>query len=655
MALSSDPLSPSSITSSMSSTGKRRRRTTRKNDISIPSPSSSILEDDEQQKQEAELIINAQQQEQQKFIQYHGGDAVEAVKLTDDAAKQWYCARVVDTDDSLVLVHYEGFPADEADWVSQTLVRPRSTLMIKKQRQQKQGLISQQPKELYGPRGEEDWKDFVQPANRMTGLVHDRRMGLHSCPCSTISHPERPERITSIFNTLHHHRVLRYVRHIVAREASVSELQRVHAKAHVRNYSPNDDDDHNNDANDDDEDENDDPNPRAHKITSIEALLNKSEDDNIFNKGYFYDKQQKQQKQINNNNKSDGRRKMVCGQIGIAGDTTFHPLHTSLSARVAAGSLINLTDAIVDGRIRNGFAAIRPPGHHAEQDKVMGYCYFNNVAVATQAVLKKYPSKIRKVLILDWDIHHGNGTQQIFYDNPNVLYISIHRWDQGRFYPFSGAPDECGRSAGLGRNVNIALSNCKEKPKPMGDTEFMAAIHHIVTPIARQFGPDLIYVSAGFDAAEGHSPHLGGYHVTPRGYALMTKMVKELAEELCDGRLALVLEGGYELEPLAESATASIIQLCDIPNKSISSYQGTLTSIKPNRGASTSFHQVIEHQRQHWDLPELPTDFRFLLPQEWKTVNSISSRLPRRQQQQQQSQLYTTATNNNKQPVIHGY
>ncbi|KAI9485103.1 hypothetical protein BDB00DRAFT_851510 [Zychaea mexicana] len=347
--------------------------------------------------------------------------------------------------------------------------------------------------------------------------------------------------------------------------------------------------------------------------------------------------------------KDDGRRKMFCGQIGIAGDTTFHPLHTSLSARVAAGALINLTDAIVDGRIRNGFAAIRPPGHHALEDSVMGYCYFNNVAVAAQAALQKHPSKIRKVLVLDWDIHHGNGTQQIFYDNPNVLYVSIHRWDQGRFYPFSGAPAECGRSAGLGRNVNIALSTCKEKPKPMGDTEFMAAIHHIVTPIARQFGPDLIYVSAGFDAAEGHSHHLGGYQVTPRGYALLTKMVKELAEELCDGRLALVLEGGYELEPLANSAAASIMQLCEIPEQSISSFKGALTSIKPNRGASASFHQVIECQRAYWDLPELPTDYRFLLPQEWRAVNSISTRSPRNRQQVQQ------AYNSSKQSFIHGY
>ncbi|KAI9277149.1 hypothetical protein BDA99DRAFT_409529, partial [Phascolomyces articulosus] len=546
------------------------------------------------------------------------GDAVEAVKLTDDAAKQWYCARVVDTEGSLVLVHYEGFPADHADWVSSTLVRHH------------------EPKLLYGPRGKEDWKDFVQPENRITGLVHDRRMGLHTCPCSIISHPERPERITSIFDALHHQRVLRYVRHIVAREASISELQHAHTKSHVCNYSPNDDDDFHNDQVDDEkengfhhhnnkDEDDDDPNPRARKITSIAALLNKPEDDNdpIFKKKRINDKQKKQQQQqqqkpmYNNKNDDNGQRKMVCGQIGIAGDTTFHPLHTSLSARVAAGALINLTDAIVDGRIRNGFAAIRPPGHHAEQDKVMGYCYFNNVAVATQAVLEKYPSKIRKVLILDC---HGNGTQQIFYDNPNVLYISIHRWDQARFYPFSGAPNECGCAAGLGRNVNIALSTFNEKPSKK------------ITTI-EQWIPLYIYVSAGFDAAEGHSPHLGGYQVTPRGYALMTKMVKELAEELCDGRLALVLEGGYELEPLANSAAASVIQLSDIPDQSIPSFQGTLTSIKPNRGASASFHQVMECQRAFWDLPELPTDYRFLLPQDWKTINNISSRIPRRQQQ----------------------
>ncbi|KAI9485104.1 hypothetical protein BDB00DRAFT_851515 [Zychaea mexicana] len=180
MALSSDPLSPSSIASSTSSTGKRPRRTTRKNEGCIPSPSSSTLEEDDEQPQH------------QQRLKLHGGDAVEAVKLTDDAAKQWFCARVVDTDGPLVLVHYEGFPADHADWISQTLVRPRRK--------------GQQRALLYGPRGKEDWRDFVQPVSRTTGLVHDRRMGLHTCPCTTISHPERPERITSIFDALYHHR-----------------------------------------------------------------------------------------------------------------------------------------------------------------------------------------------------------------------------------------------------------------------------------------------------------------------------------------------------------------------------------------------------------------------------------------------------------------
>ncbi|RCH79328.1 Histone deacetylase 4, partial [Rhizopus azygosporus] len=195
---------------------------------------------------------------------------------------------------------------------------------------------------------------------------------------------------------------------------------------------------------------------------------------------------------------------MTCGELGIAVDTTFHPLYTSLSARIAAGSLLSLVESIVNGRLRNGFALIRPPGHHAEDDTAMGFCFYNNVAVAVADTLEKYPSKIKKILIIDWDIHHGNGTQKMFYDNPNVLYISLHRWDRGKFYPFTGAPEECGEGPGLGNNVNIAFSSSEDKPRPMGDTEFVAAFYYFVIPIARQFHPDMIFVSAGFDAAEGH-------------------------------------------------------------------------------------------------------------------------------------------------------
>ncbi|KAG0335176.1 Histone deacetylase, partial [Podila humilis] len=186
---------------------------------------------------------------------------------------------------------------------------------------------------------------------------------------------------------------------------------------------------------------------------------------------------------------------MTCGQLGIAVDTTWNPAHSSAAAKVAAGCLINLVDQVVTGRCKNGFAVIRPPGHHAEEDEAMGFCFFNNVGVAVNLALSRYPLTIQKILIIDWDVHHGNGTQQIFYENPNVLYISLHRWDNGHFYPFTGAPDECGEEAGEGKNVNIAWSSYG-RGQAMGDIEYIAAFWYVLLPIARQFQPDLVMVSA---------------------------------------------------------------------------------------------------------------------------------------------------------------
>ncbi|KAG0170944.1 Histone deacetylase [Apophysomyces sp. BC1015] len=479
-------------------------------------------------------------------------------------------------------------------------------------------------------------------------------MGLHTCPCHSRKtiHPERPERIASIFQALHSNRLLRYFHRLYAREATSEELLHVHTFAHVRNYYPihhtiTDENNHTSDT------------PTPIKITSIAALLNhptsppirpsqrhgsivgptcgvgggevvKADQDHI----------KRQRRRFSNASDTsipisppELVYQMSCGELGIAVDTTFHPLHSSISARIAAGALINLVDQIVQGHLRNGFALIRPPGHHAEDDSAMGFCFFNNVAVAAAATLDKYPSKIKKVLIIDWDIHHGNGTQKIFYDNPNVLYVSLHRWDHGRFYPFSGAPDECGEGAGLGRNVNIAFNVSQEKPRPMGDTEFIAAVYHILTPIAQQFGPDMIFVSAGFDAAEGHPENLGGYHVTPRGFALMTKMVKDLAEELCQGRLVLSLEGGYELQPLANSAAASMTQLLpadELPEPPLE-LVNSLNAIKPNQGAVQSLKDVVKIQQQYWNLPTriLSPSYRFHLPTEWRATDSITTR-PRR-------------------------
>ncbi|KAF9432835.1 Histone deacetylase [Entomortierella beljakovae] len=327
---------------------------------------------------------------------------------------------------------------------------------------------------------------------------------------------------------------------------------------------------------------------------------------------------------------------MTCGQLGIAVDTTWNPYHSSTAAKVAAGCLINLVDQVVTGRCKNGFAIIRPPGHHAEEDEAMGFCFFNNVGVAVNLTLSRYPLTMQKILIIDWDVHHGNGTQQIFYENPNVLYISLHRWDNGHFYPFTGAPDECGEEAGEGTNVNIAWSSYS-RSQAMGDVEYIAAFWYVLLPIARQFQPDLVMVSAGFDAADGHAANIGGYTVSPQGFAILTRLVQTLA----GGRVILSLEGGYEFEPLALSATACLEEL--LPHSLLpatastrafpfASFQGTLNSVKPNAMAVSSLHQVLKYQQKYWKFPPevLNPSFRFQLPAEWKASNSLATR-PRRE------------------------
>ncbi|KAF9932178.1 Histone deacetylase [Mortierella alpina] len=327
---------------------------------------------------------------------------------------------------------------------------------------------------------------------------------------------------------------------------------------------------------------------------------------------------------------------MSCGQLGIAVDTTWNSFHSSTAAKVAAGSLITLVDQVVTGRCKNGFAIIRPPGHHAEEDEAMGFCFFNNVGVAVNLTLSRYPLTVQKILIIDWDVHHGNGTQQIFYENPNVLYISLHRWDNGHFYPFTGAPDECGEEAGEGKNVNIAWSSYG-RGQAMGDVEYIAAFWYVLLPIARQFQPDLVMVSAGFDAADGHAANIGGYTVSPQGFAILTRLVQTLA----GGRVILSLEGGYEFEPLALSATACLEELlphsllpATAPTRAFpfASFQGTLNSVKPNAMAVSSLHQVLKYQQKYWKFPAevLNPSFRFQLPAEWKASNSLATR-PRRE------------------------
>jgi acetoin utilization deacetylase AcuC-like enzyme len=213
-------------------------------------------------------------------------------------------------------------------------------------------------------------------------------------------------------------------------------------------------------------------------------------------------------------------------------------------ALYAAGGTIQATDAVMDGSINSGFALVRPPGHHATTGRGMGFCLFNNVAVAVAYVLHKY--NLERVVIVDFDVHHGNGTQDVFYINPGVLYISTH---QSPYYPGTGRVDEIGYGEAKGTTVNIPL------PIGCGDEEYNKVFEQIIVPLIRRFKPKFIIVSAGYD---GHwSDGLAGMNLTIAGFAQITGIIKRLADELCDGRLVLSLEGGYNLTALSASVGAT--------------------------------------------------------------------------------------------------
>lgn len=234
-------------------------------------------------------------------------------------------------------------------------------------------------------------------------------------------------------------------------------------------------------------------------------------------------------------------------------DTTAVSPGSIAAAEVAAGSAIRATEAVVHGEAESAFALCRPPGHHAESVRARGFCLFNNVAVAAahaQEVLG-----CERVLIVDWDAHHGNGTQEIFWASPGVMLVDIHR--AAPFYPGSGHLGDVGAGLGEGYTVNVPL------PGEVGDLGIMRAFREVLVPAADWFQPDLILVSAGFD------PHRLDLcmNLTHDGFRNMTRAIQELAERHCDGRAAFVLEGGYHLEALAQGVRAVLETLAggDVP------------------------------------------------------------------------------------------
>ncbi|XP_043829653.1 histone deacetylase 6 isoform X2 [Dromiciops gliroides] len=261
-------------------------------------------------------------------------------------------------------------------------------------------------------------------------------------------------------------------------------------------------------------------------------------------------------------------------------------------AQLAAGAACRLVEAILAREVQNGLAIVRPPGHHAERDAACGFCFFNSVAVAARHA-QEVAGRALRILIVDWDIHHGNGTQHMFEEDPSVLYVSLHRYDHGTFFPMAedGASSRVGRGQGEGFNVNVAWNGPR-----LGDPDYLTAMHHIVMPIAYEFNPELVLVSAGFDAARGDP--LGGCLVSPEGYAHMTHLLMGLA----GGHIALVLEGGYNLTSISESMAACTRTLLGDPPPLLPWLR------PPLPGAFLSLGEVTQTHRKYWQSLRLTVE-----------------------------------------------
>lgn len=222
--------------------------------------------------------------------------------------------------------------------------------------------------------------------------------------------------------------------------------------------------------------------------------------------------------------------------------------HSALAARLAVGACVQAVDDVLDGRAERAYCLVRPPGHHAEPDRAMALCLYNNLAVAALAARRR---GVDRVLVLDWDVHHGNGLQRVFWSDPDVLYVSLHQ--EGLFPPGAGTVTETGAGPGAGRTVNVPL------PAGSGHGAYLAAIERVVGPAARAFGPDLVLVAAGVDAG-GHDP-MGRMLATSRTFHAMATALCELAGELAGGRIVFAHEGGYSAwyQPTLVLATACAV------------------------------------------------------------------------------------------------
>ncbi|MFH7326504.1 histone deacetylase [Desulfurivibrio sp. C05AmB] len=256
------------------------------------------------------------------------------------------------------------------------------------------------------------------------------------------------------------------------------------------------------------------------------------------------------------------------------------------AACLAAGAAVKAVDLVTAGEADKAFALVRPPGHHAEHDRTRGFCLFNNIAVAARHALQNLG--LERILIVDWDLHHGNGTQQAFYDTDQVLFFSTHQYP---YFPGTGALSETGRGRGEGYTINVPLQGGQD------DAAFARIFNELLTPLAEQYRPELILVSAGFDTYGGDP--LGTMMVTEAGYAYMTGVLGELAAGLCGGRLVMVLEGGYDLTIMERGVLACLGEMAGdrlLPKKS-------RTRLRQAVGPLRALEYARETAKKYWTIP----------------------------------------------------
>ncbi|XP_075275310.1 histone deacetylase 9 isoform X5 [Opisthocomus hoazin] len=420
--------------------------------------------------------------------------------------------------------------------------------------------------------------DVDQPSQHVytTGVVYDSLMLKHQCMCGNYAnHPEHAGRIQSIWSRLQETGLLNKCERIRGRKASLEEIQLVHSEHHSLLYGTS---------------------PLNRQKLDPRKLLG-SVSQKLFSL-------------------------LPCGGLGVDSDTVWNELHSAGAARMAVGCVIELAARVASRELKNGFAVVRPPGHHAEESTAMGFCFFNSIAITAKYLRDKL--NIGKILIVDLDVHHGNGTQQAFYADPSILYVSLHRYDEGNFFPGSGAPNEVGSGPGEGYNINIAWTGGLDPP--MGDVEYLTAFRTVIMPAASEFDPEIVLVSAGFDAVEGHDPPLGGYKVTAKCFGHLTKQLLKLAE----GRVVLALEGGHDLTAICDASEACINALL---GNELEPLPEDIVHQIPNMNAIASLKKTTEIQSKYWKSVEpysVPVDCALAESQkrereETETVSAMAS------------------------------